>query len=72
MVDGVADNVGHVVVGELVGNLASAAHALDEIGAAQYSQVLADERLRKAETVDEFVDAAFAVGELGDKRNTDG
>ena len=72
MPDGVQHDVGDVLVGELVGHLASAPDALDEVCPTQDAQVLADQGLGQAEPLDQLVDAAFAIGELGDERDADG
>ena len=58
--DGVAHDVGDVVVPQGVDDLAAAPAADDQVGGAQDPQVLAHERLRHAEGVDEVVDAALA------------
>jgi len=72
VVHGVANDVGDVIVGELVGDLAAASDAFDKVGAAENAKVLADQRLRQPEAVDQLVDAAFAVGKLSDQRHSNG
>src|SRR3954468_9307347 len=60
---GVLHDVRDVLVGEPIGNLAAAADALNEVRATQDTKVLADQRLREPERLDDFVHAAFVVGE---------
>jgi hypothetical protein len=70
--DGVEHDVCDVLVGELVGDFASAAHAFDEVGPAKNAQVLADQRLRQVEALNELVDALLAVGERAHQGDPDG
>jgi hypothetical protein len=71
VVHGVLDDVRDVVVGESVGDLASASDTLDQVGTAQHSKVLADEWLGEAQRFDQFVDASLLVGQLRNERDAD-
>ncbi len=64
MRESVRDDVRDMVVAEGIGDLASAAGALNESGRAQHPQVLGDERLRCLQRLNELVHAAFPVAEL--------
>jgi hypothetical protein len=63
VVESVLDDVRDVVVGESVGHLASAAHSFDKVGATQDSQVLAHQRLRQVQSIDELMNALVTVGQ---------
>jgi len=67
MVDRVADYVCHVVVSELVRDLATSTNTFDEVGTAQHPKMLADEWLRQTEALDQLVDTALARSQLGNQ-----
>ena len=61
MCDGIPDDVGRMNVCQLVDNLATSAARSDQPASPKHAQVLADQRLRCANRVDEFVDAIRVV-----------
>jgi len=69
MTDRVEHDVRDVFVGELIGDLATSAHTVDQVGATKHAEMLADQRLGKVESFDELVDALLTVGELGHQSN---
>ena len=72
VLDGVAHDVGDVLVGELVGHLAAAPDALDEVGAAQDAQVLADQGCGRSSVSTSSWTQRSPVGKLGNQRDPDG
>lgn len=63
--DGVSDDVGHVLIGEGVDRLpASALHA-DKAGPAQYPQVLGDQGLAHPEPLDQLVHEPGLLSQRG-------
>lgn len=65
------DDVGEVVIDEAVHHFASRPLARDDARGFEDSQMLADQRLRYRERVDEFVDAARRLAQLQDDRDAD-
>ena len=70
--DGGDHDVGEVVVDQAVEHLAAGALACDDARGLEDAQVLADQRLRHAERVDEFVHAARRLAQLQHDRDPDG
>lgn len=68
----VTDDAGDMGVGQGVGDLATPALCVHEVGGAQHPEVLRHERLRHAERVDQLVDAPGAGAELLDDRQAVG
>ncbi len=64
--NGVSDDVGHVLVGQGVHSLPAVALDPDQAGAAQHPQVLGDQRLAHPETRDQFVHKAGLLSQLSD------
>ena len=60
---GVANNVRRVDVCELVDDLAAAMTRLDEPRAPEHTEMLAHQRLWRADRVDQLVDAVRVIGE---------
>lgn len=69
MRDGVADDVGDVVVGEGVHDLLALALGTEQAGVAEHPQVLGDEGLVEAESLGDLVDAPRPGGEQIDDRH---
>lgn len=69
MRDGVADDVGDVVVGEGVHDLLALALGAEQAGVAEHPQVLGDEGLVEAESLGDLVDAPRPGGEQIDDRH---
>jgi len=69
--DRVAHDVRDVTVHQRVGDLAAAAAGVDQARGTQHLEVLAHERLRNAERVDELVHAQRCVGEQVDDGQAD-
>jgi hypothetical protein len=63
---GIAGNVGDVVVGQAVDGLFAASRTGNKSDAPEHSQVLRGEGLRHVESVDELVDAARTLRQLED------
>jgi len=70
--DGIADDVSHVCIGELVSDLTTSPPRAHQAGAPEDAEVLADERLGNIEGVDELVDAVRVVREEVDHREPHG
>lgn len=71
MGDGVSHDVGGVHIGEFVDDLPASPTGSDQPGSAQHAQVLADERLRCPDRVDQLVDAIRMVCEEVDHGEAD-
>ena len=63
---GIAGDVGDVVVGQAVDGLFAVSRAGNKSDAPEHSQVLRGEGLRHVESVDELVDAARTLRQLED------
>jgi hypothetical protein len=70
--DRVQDDMGDVVVGERVLDLAGLAAGGDDPRGAQHAEVLGDQGLAHAEGGDEFMDMLAAPGQLADYAQPDG
>lgn len=71
MTDRVEHDVRDVFVGELVGNLATTTHTVNQVSATKNAEMLADQRLGEVQSFNELVDALLTVGELGHQSNPD-
>ncbi len=72
MRDGIADDVSHVRIGELVDDLTTSPPRAHEACSPKDAEVLADERLGNIEGVDELVNAVRVVREEVDHREPHG
>jgi hypothetical protein len=70
--DRVQDDMGDVVVGERVLDLAGLTAGGDDPRRAQHAKVLGDQRLAHAEGGDEFMDVLATPGQLTDYAQPDG
>jgi hypothetical protein len=66
VMNGVSDDVGHVLVGQRVNGLATTALDPHQPGAAQYPQVLRYQRLAHPEARDQLVHKAGLLSQLRD------
>ena len=64
--DGGADEVGGLAEDEAVDDLAAAALGIDDAGALEHAEVLGNQGLGLAETVDEFMHEMFSDGQTPD------
>jgi hypothetical protein len=64
VLNGISDDVGHVLVGQGVHGLAATALDPHQPGAAQHSQVLRNQRLTNPEARDQLVHEARLFGQL--------
>jgi len=71
MGDGVSHDVSRVHIGEFVNNLPASPTSSHQPGSTQHAQVLAHERLRRPDRVDQLVDAIRMVGEEVDHGEAD-
>jgi hypothetical protein len=69
--DGVAHDVSRVHIGEFVDDLPASPTGSDQPGSTQHAQMLAHERLRRPDSVDQLVDAILMVCEEVDHGETD-
>lgn len=69
--DRVENDVCDVFVGELIGNLATTTHTVNQVSATKNAEMLADQRLGEVQSFNELVDALLTVGKLGHESNPD-